>query len=248
MVGNCIGTGNVWRFPYLCYKNGGGAFLIPYLFFVLCAGMPLYFLELALGQYMGAGSLTTWKISPISKGLGYAAVILAFWLNIYYIIVICWALFYFFSSLTSELPWGTCDNWWNSEFCVSPYQRDSLNCFNETYNDPHLLLIVKSRTSLCSFQTSLIRSRSSGRTAPCKSPTASRSQVSSAGSSPSPCCWPGSCATSASGRASSGPARWCTSLRCSPTCCCSSCSSEESLCPAPPQASSTTSSLTWRNS
>lgn len=135
MVGNCIGTGNVWRFPYLCYKNGGGAFLIPYLFFVLCAGMPLYFLELALGQYMGAGSLTTWKISPISKGLGYAAVILAFWLNIYYIIVICWALFYFFSSLTSELPWGTCDNWWNSEFCVSPYQRDSLNCFNETYND-----------------------------------------------------------------------------------------------------------------
>jgi len=125
MVGNCIGTGNVWRFPYLCYNNGGGAFLIPYFLFVLCAGMPLYFLETALGQYMGAGSLTTWTISPICKGVGYSAVIISFWLNIYYIIVICWALFYFFQSLTSDLPWGKCGNWWNTPTCVSPYEKKS---------------------------------------------------------------------------------------------------------------------------
>lgn len=134
LVGNCIGIGNVWRFPYLAYKNGGGAFLIPYLFFVLCAGMPLYFLEVALGQYLGAGSLTVWTISPICKGVGYAAVILSFWLNIYYIVVICWALFYFFMSLRSELPWGTCDNWWNTETCINPFDRDELRCWPESFN------------------------------------------------------------------------------------------------------------------
>uniref|UniRef100_A0A2P2I5V6 Transporter n=1 Tax=Hirondellea gigas TaxID=1518452 RepID=A0A2P2I5V6_9CRUS len=134
LVGNCIGIGNVWRFPYLCYKNGGGAFLIPYLFFVLCAGMPLYFMEVALGQYLGAGSLTVWKISPICKGIGYAAVIMAFWLNIYYIIVLCWALFYFFMSLSSELPWGNCNNWWNQATCINPYERENLSCWTEMYN------------------------------------------------------------------------------------------------------------------
>lgn len=137
LVGNCIGIGNVWRFPYLCYKNGGGAFLIPYLFFVLCAGMPLYFLEVALGQYLGAGSLTVWQISPICKGIGYAAVIMSFWLNIYYIVVICWALFYFFMSLSSELPWGNCNNWWNQATCINPYERQNLTCWSEMYNQTY---------------------------------------------------------------------------------------------------------------
>lgn len=38
------------RFPYLCYRNGGGVFLIPYIFFLLLVGIPLVFLELAVGM------------------------------------------------------------------------------------------------------------------------------------------------------------------------------------------------------
>nr|XP_019566858.1 PREDICTED: sodium- and chloride-dependent GABA transporter 2 isoform X3 [Rhinolophus sinicus] len=140
VAGEIIGLGNVWRFPYLCYKNGGGAFFIPYLIFLFTCGIPVFLLETALGQYTSQGGVTAWrKICPIFEGIGYASQMIVILLNIYYIIVLAWALFYLFSSFTIDLPWGSCRNEWNTEHCME-FQRTngSLNVTSENATSPVL--------------------------------------------------------------------------------------------------------------
>ncbi|XP_064637035.1 sodium- and chloride-dependent creatine transporter 1-like isoform X2 [Lineus longissimus] len=122
-IGFSVGLGNVWRFPYLCYKNGGGAFLLPYLICALIGGIPLFILEVALGQFMGIGGVGTWSICPLFKGIGFACAIIVFLLNCYYNVILCWAFYYMFASFTSVLPWSSCDNPWNTENCSIAYNK-----------------------------------------------------------------------------------------------------------------------------
>jgi SNF family Na+-dependent transporter len=68
-LGYAVGVGNVWRFPYLTYKNGGGVFLIPYFLFMFIIGIPIVYLEFTVGQFTSKGPLSSWKMVRISKGM-----------------------------------------------------------------------------------------------------------------------------------------------------------------------------------
>uniref|UniRef100_A0A673K4F0 Transporter n=1 Tax=Sinocyclocheilus rhinocerous TaxID=307959 RepID=A0A673K4F0_9TELE len=126
-VGFAVGLGNVWRFPYLCYKNGGGVFLIPYLLMVFVGGVPVFFLEIALGQFMKQGGVASWNIAPLFKGLGLASMVIVFFCNTYYIMVLVWGLYFLAHSFTSPLPWATCGHEWNTVNCTTNFSRVCLN-------------------------------------------------------------------------------------------------------------------------
>ncbi|XP_037070477.1 sodium- and chloride-dependent glycine transporter 1-like [Pollicipes pollicipes] len=120
-----VGLGNIWRFPYLCYQNGGGAFLIPYVLMLFCTGVPLFFFELTLGQFSSRGPIAVWSICPLFQGIGYAMFFISLFIGIYYNMILAWTLFYLYSSFTDSLPWNSCDNWWNTDACR---RFDARNC------------------------------------------------------------------------------------------------------------------------
>lgn len=130
-VGYAVGIGNVWRFPYLAYKNGGAAFLIPYGIMLLAAGLPLFFMELALGQYVSLGPNVLFpQLSPIFSGLGWAMIMVTLLTAIHYNMILCWTFFYTFASFSSPLPWADCGNDFNSPGC---YTNDGANaCRNQS--------------------------------------------------------------------------------------------------------------------
>ncbi|XP_036358020.1 sodium-dependent neutral amino acid transporter B(0)AT3-like isoform X2 [Octopus sinensis] len=110
-IGLAVGLGNVWRFPYLAQKNGGGAFLLPYVIMLFVEGLPIFFLEVALGQRMRRGPVGTWdQISPYLTGIGYSCIMVSYIVCIYYNTIISWCLYYFALSFRSELLWAKCPN------------------------------------------------------------------------------------------------------------------------------------------
>lgn len=63
-----VGLGNIWRFPYIAFQNGGGAFVIPYLIVLLIIGRPVYYLEIIIGQFSGKGCIKAMEMAPVMKG------------------------------------------------------------------------------------------------------------------------------------------------------------------------------------
>uniref|UniRef100_A0A4W3IWV0 Transporter n=1 Tax=Callorhinchus milii TaxID=7868 RepID=A0A4W3IWV0_CALMI len=124
VIGYAVDLGNVWRFPYICYQNGGGAFLIPYLLMAVFGGIPLFYMELAIGQYHRNGAISIWrKICPIFKGIGYAICIISLFVAFYYNTIMSWAVYYLYFSFTTELPWARCNNGWNTLNCTNYFHK-----------------------------------------------------------------------------------------------------------------------------
>ena len=108
-VGSAIGLGNIWRFPYMAYENGGGAFFIPYLFAMLTAGIPFMIMEFGLGhKYRGAAPKTLARIGAKYEWLGWVQVMIAAIIAVYYVAVIGWAISYLGMSFTQS--WGADTN------------------------------------------------------------------------------------------------------------------------------------------
>lgn len=104
-IGSAIGLGNIWRFPYVAYTNGGGAFIFPYLVALLTAGIPLLFLFYAVGhRFRGSAPLAFLRLHPKAEVLGWWQMMISLVIAIYYAAVIAWAAAYAVYSVT--LAWG----------------------------------------------------------------------------------------------------------------------------------------------
>lgn len=104
-VGSAIGLGNIWRFPYQAFDNGGGAFLIPYFVALFTAGIPIIIMEFSMGHKMKGGApLTFAKMNRKFEWLGWWQALISFVIASYYVVIIGWAINYFFFSF--NLSWS----------------------------------------------------------------------------------------------------------------------------------------------
>ena len=105
-VGSAVGLGNVWRFPYVCYDNGGGAFLIPFFIAIFTAGIPLLILEFSVGHWArGAPPKAFKKVGKKWEWAGWITVFSPFLVATYYVVIMAWCFSYMVYSI--ELRWGS---------------------------------------------------------------------------------------------------------------------------------------------
>ncbi|WP_082105613.1 sodium-dependent transporter [Demequina subtropica] len=98
-IGSAVGLGNIWRFPGQAYEHGGGAFMIPYLVALVTAGVPILFLENAIGhRFRGSAPLAMKRVHRNAEGVGWLHVAICFVIGLYYTAIIAWAVSYFFFS------------------------------------------------------------------------------------------------------------------------------------------------------
>ena len=119
-LGLAVGLGNIWRFPYVCYDNGGGTFLIPYIIMLFLVGLPVFFMELSLGQYAGISATKIYmRMVPGLRGMGYGMAMIPTVINFYYTVIMAFAFYFLFSGFRSQLPWHDCSNEFNTITCTS---------------------------------------------------------------------------------------------------------------------------------
>ena len=104
---SAVGFGNVWRFPSLAYKFGGGAFFIPYLMALFFIGIPILFLEISLGQYYQRGDVSVFSgIHKRMRGVGLLSIVCVYILFTYYAMLVTWVIRTLFESGKPSAPWA----------------------------------------------------------------------------------------------------------------------------------------------
>ncbi|XP_067660913.1 sodium- and chloride-dependent glycine transporter 2-like [Haliotis asinina] len=148
VVGFCVALGNVWRFPYICNRNGGGAFLIPFVVCLVLCGLPLFFLEMSLGQFSAMSPTHVWSLCPLLKGLGLGMLAMCFCCVVYLTVICAWALYYTVYSCRATLPWTDCNNNWNTDSCVTSVK--ALNQLTGAFNSTSMNETEASNTTYTS--------------------------------------------------------------------------------------------------
>lgn len=124
-IGSAIGLGNIWRFPYIAYDNGGGAFLLPYVVALITAGVPVLVLDYVLGhRFRGSAPLVWRRISARTEAIGWVQTIITYIIAVYYAVILAWSTIYTWFSL--KLSWG--------EDPGAFFVRDFLHADNESIN------------------------------------------------------------------------------------------------------------------
>jgi len=104
-IGSAIGLGNVWRFPYMTYEYGGGAFLIAWIIGLIVLGIPWMMMEFGMGRFFQRSAPGMFEgIGKKWEWLGWWPVFVAFLIVTYYTVIIAWSLHYAISSAT--MAWG----------------------------------------------------------------------------------------------------------------------------------------------
>src|SRR5690625_6824985 len=104
-IGSAIGLGNIWRFPYVAYDSGGGAFIIPYLVALVTAGIPLLFLYYGLGhRFRASPPLTFRRLTGFGEMIGWWQVGISLIIALYYAAIVAWSIRYAIFSLNKA--WG----------------------------------------------------------------------------------------------------------------------------------------------
>ena len=102
-AGSAVGVGNIWRFPYLCAKDGGGLFLIVYLVLVLTFGFVLLTTDIAIGRRTKQNALKAFcTLHPKWKFLGYLTFLVPTLIMTYYSVIGGWITKYFCAYIVSN--------------------------------------------------------------------------------------------------------------------------------------------------
>ncbi|WAR03430.1 S6A14-like protein [Mya arenaria] len=117
LLGYSLGFSDIWRFPFLAYRNGGGAFLIPFVIMTFVCGVPLYFLEYTISKFSGRGPYQVWDFCPLLRGVGITVSFAYFLYIVGTSIFRCWLYEFAYYSFYNPIPFTSCNNPWNTNTC-----------------------------------------------------------------------------------------------------------------------------------